>query len=254
MGELPGPPNSLLPTLHRPYLDRLTWSATEAQSPWRSCCVQPVPLPDLNHLGIRTRFGKYVEVLRPDGAMTDGFKSTIRDVIRDLPRDNLAKDQHDISCLDYQRSVVRFRRGSESSPLMDKMSLLESTGPGMGGSEGMVSMSRWGRSCRGMLLEQLGLPATPVATPGAGTGGSSASLNASARGRHTKRRVSGSATGQPKQRARTATPGTRRPKKPFSTSSLLEGMLDATWGNTHDLATCKAEDAWDLQVRPKGLQ
>ncbi|CAM9580477.1 unnamed protein product, partial [Choristocarpus tenellus] len=72
------------------------------EAAWRRSAIQPVPIPDLSHTGIRTAFSHGVDTFTPAGTITDEFRATIRGTVRDLPRKSL-HDSRDMGARDYAR-------------------------------------------------------------------------------------------------------------------------------------------------------
>lgn len=113
-------------------------------SNWRRASIQPVPIPDLNHTGIRTKFSQGANGgFTPDGALTVSFRTDIHDTIRHLSRRPLT-DARDVRTKDYARAIRKHRADPCGGSLLDaRMSSLE-LGPALGSPPGML-LARGGK-------------------------------------------------------------------------------------------------------------
>eukprot|EP00752_Nemacystus_decipiens_P011697 g10380.t1 len=96
-----------------PYLDRFASGMHRPlegdDASWRKASIQPVPIPDLGHTGIRTKFSTGAgNGFTPNGVMTDTFRTGIHDTIRNLPPPAL-RDARDMKTRDYARAVRKHR-------------------------------------------------------------------------------------------------------------------------------------------------
>ncbi|CAM9772572.1 unnamed protein product, partial [Scytosiphon promiscuus] len=96
-----------------PYLDRFASGMHRPlegdDASWRGASIQPVPIPDLGHTGIRTKFSSGAgNGFAPDGAMTNTFRSGIHDTVRNLAPPS-RKDARDMKARDYARATRRHR-------------------------------------------------------------------------------------------------------------------------------------------------
>ncbi|CAN0521603.1 unnamed protein product, partial [Scytosiphon promiscuus] len=65
--------------------------------------IQPVPIPDLSHTGIRTKFSPGAgNGFTPNGNMTSTFRTSIHETMRGLPGGSLG-DSRDLRTRDYAR-------------------------------------------------------------------------------------------------------------------------------------------------------
>jgi len=96
-------------------------SSTEDAELWRKTLVQPVAIPDLSHLNVRTTLSSYSRheeeggrnngrvfnsaepVLRPDGSVAGEFQKQIWKQMQDIPR-VLVVDEKDIRWRDEKRN------------------------------------------------------------------------------------------------------------------------------------------------------
>mmetsp|Transcript_29103 Transcript_29103/g.34313 ORF Transcript_29103/g.34313 Transcript_29103/m.34313 type:complete len:390 (+) Transcript_29103:161-1330(+) len=80
----------------KPYIDQ-----------WRQSHAPPRSLPNLDHTGVRTPFTyQGPTFLRPDGSIGNELRNDIRDQFRQIP--NLPyEDINDMNKIDYQRSVTK---------------------------------------------------------------------------------------------------------------------------------------------------
>ena len=106
------------------YLDQITTSSAhllstteeggEDDEAWRRTLVQPVAIPDLDHVSVRTRLkngqqngqrSRSEEVMRPDGSVARELRDEIARRIRDLPQqqDPIVADADDMRERDGQR-------------------------------------------------------------------------------------------------------------------------------------------------------
>ena len=78
-------------------------------SSWRKASIQPVPIPDLGHTGIRIQFSPGMgDSFAPDGAMTEAFRADIHDSVYNLPRGALP-DRRDVRARDCARATRKHR-------------------------------------------------------------------------------------------------------------------------------------------------
>ncbi|CAM9670266.1 unnamed protein product, partial [Hapterophycus canaliculatus] len=76
---------------------------------WREASIQPVPIPDLGHTGIRTKFSTGAgDGFTPDGTMTETFRTDIHDTVRNLPPAT-RRDARDMKTRDYARAIRKHR-------------------------------------------------------------------------------------------------------------------------------------------------
>ncbi|CAM9586544.1 unnamed protein product, partial [Discosporangium mesarthrocarpum] len=116
-----------------PYLDRFAsgmHTPIEDDAAWRRTAIQPMPIPDLSHIGIRTAFSHGLEVFTGDGSMTEIFRTSIRDTVRDLPRRSFG-DSRDMKARDYARIVRKHKAGKGDESLLQTVEL------GLGLSDGV---------------------------------------------------------------------------------------------------------------------
>lgn len=109
------------------------------ESSWRMASIQPVPIPDLSHTGIRTKFSPGAgNGFTPNGAMTSTFRTSIHDAMRSLPGGGLG-DPHDMKTRDYARAIRNHKVDPCGGPLLHAhMSSLE-LGLAPGGGSGSVA-------------------------------------------------------------------------------------------------------------------
>eukprot|EP00903_Cladosiphon_okamuranus_P015489 g14300.t1 len=96
-----------------PYLDRFASGMHRPfegeDASWRKASIQPVPIPDLGHTGIRTKFSTGAgNGFTPSGGMTETFRTGIHDTMRNLPPQALG-DARDMKARDYARAVRKHR-------------------------------------------------------------------------------------------------------------------------------------------------
>ena len=103
-------------------------------SSWRMASIQPVPIPDLSHTGIRTKFSPGAgNGFTPDGNMTSTFRTSIHETMCGLPGESLG-DSRDMRTRDYARAIRNHKVDPCGGPLLHAhMSSLElGLAPGAG--------------------------------------------------------------------------------------------------------------------------
>ncbi|CAN0207539.1 unnamed protein product, partial [Laminaria digitata] len=176
-----------------PYLDRFASGMHRPlegdDSSWRMASIQPVPIPDLSHTGIRTKFSPGAgNGFTPNGHMTSTFRTSIHETMRGLPGGSLGHSR-DIKARDYARAIRNHKIDPRGGPLLHAhMSSLElglAPGAGAAGEAGSAvasMMSHEGASVRrsaslGGLRGRLSPPSSPpsnrraLADYGGGDGG-----------------------------------------------------------------------------------
>lgn len=96
--------------------------------------IQPVPIPDLSHTGIRTKFSPGAgNGFTPDGNMTSTFRTSIHETMCGLPGGSLG-DSRDMRTRDYARAIRNHKVDPCGGPLLHAhMSSLElGLAPGAG--------------------------------------------------------------------------------------------------------------------------
>ena len=210
-----------------PYLDRISSGQhlPHADSEtWRRAMIQPVLRPSLVHTGVKPEFfsGKNPEVfLHPDGACSEALRNAIRGKVKALPRPAVA-DPKNMQHIDTDRHM---RRSYLTTPLDYK-------GGGTGGPNGGAASSsslRGGGGGSGddastlrTLPEPLPAAAGSVRMPPPIEDEFSVTDSSLGSGSHADR-IGG---GKKPTRRKGGTAAPRRLKKPFSTASLFDCMLD----------------------------
>ncbi len=153
---------------------------------WRKASIQPVPIPDLGHTGIRTKFSTGAgNGFTPSGEMTETFRNGIRDTVRNLPP-AARGDARDMKTRDYARAVRKHRvdpcGGSLLHAHMTSLELDGAAGGGAGpstpfaGGAGAVGFLRQSSSL-GTFRSRFSPPSSPLSTrralAGYGRGGAS---------------------------------------------------------------------------------
>jgi hypothetical protein len=200
---------------------------------WRHCVVKPSVLPALDHTGVRT--SKRIS-------------------------------QADILALNARRQSFRTHRmipGAQQSLLMAHMSSVERT------ADSAVPAAALLPTCTpatAALRRQMDMALHALQASGAATtlsvnmqieqNGTNADLQHSATGQH-QRSLQHKKTA--KRITRSHTSGTvHRKKRPCNTASIIDCLLDCTYGSPmHSAATDRrsaAASEWELAVLPKGLQ
>ncbi|CAM9669535.1 unnamed protein product [Ectocarpus sp. 4 AP-2014] len=151
-----------------PYLDRFASGMHRPlegdDASWRKASIEPVPIPDLGHTGIRTRFSAGAgNGFTPNGAMTENFRAGIHDTIRNLPPQALG-DARDMKARDYARAVRKHRVDPCGGSLLHAhMSSLELAGaPALVGGEGVGLLRQ--SSSPGILRSRFSPPSSPLST------------------------------------------------------------------------------------------
>ncbi|CAN0331626.1 unnamed protein product, partial [Ectocarpus sp. 12 AP-2014] len=156
----------IAPAGPHPYLDRFASGMHRPlegdDASWRKASIEPVPIPDLGHTGIRTRFSAGAgDGFTPNGAMTENFRAGIHDTIRNLPPQALG-DARDMKARDYARAVRKHRVDPCGGSLIHAhMSSLELAGaPALVGGEGVGLLRQ--SSSPGILRSRFSPPSSPL--------------------------------------------------------------------------------------------
>lgn len=161
--------------------------------------IQPVPIPDLSHTGIRTKFSPGAgNGFTPNGNMTSTFRTSIHETMRGLPGGSLG-DSRDMRTRDYARAIRNHKVDPCGGPLLHAhMSSLElglAPGAGTAGSTMASTTSHEGASVRrsASLGEFRGRFSPPSSPPSnrrnlAGHGGSGGGVGVSGGGAPTDSR------------------------------------------------------------------
>ncbi|CAN0261254.1 unnamed protein product [Ectocarpus fasciculatus] len=151
-----------------PYLDRFASGMHRPlegdDASWRKASIEPVPIPDLGHTGIRTRFSAGAgNGFTPDGSMTENFRAGIHDTIRNLPPQAFG-DARDMKTRDYARAVRKHRvdpcGGSLLHAHMSSLELAGATTLVGGQGAGLLRQS----SSPGMFRSRFSPPSSPLST------------------------------------------------------------------------------------------